>query len=121
MNSAQIDFQQIRIKHILFKSKVRSVLYGGVFDSTFFSDNGPISQWFQQVGNVKYAQEPELYSLQKTHNELLSNAKSLFNLYRNGSIDQAHLGMKDIEKLSDRFQELLNQIEKRLALRTDLV
>ncbi|PKV75845.1 histidine kinase [Pontibacter ramchanderi] len=121
MNSAQVDFQQIRIKHILFKSKVRSVLYGGALDSVFFSDAGPISHWFLQVGKVKYGNEPELYSLQKTHSDLLSNANQLFSLYRNGSIDQAHAGMKDIEKLSDRFQELLTQMEKRLALRADTI
>ncbi|WP_370627286.1 histidine kinase [Pontibacter sp. HSC-14F20] len=121
MNSAQVDFQQIRIKHILFKSKVRSVLYGGAFDSVFFSDAGPISHWFSQVGKVKYGNEPELYSLQKTHGDLLANANQLFSLYRKGNIDQAHAGMKDIEKLSDRFQELLSQMEKRLALRTDMV
>jgi hypothetical protein len=121
MNSAQVDFQQIRIKHILFKSKVRSVLYGGALDATFFSDAGPISQWFLTVGRVKYAREPELYGLHKTHNELLTNAQRLFNLYRNGSIDQAHQGMKDIEKLSDKFQELLTQIEKRMASRADVV
>jgi hypothetical protein len=121
VNSAQVDFQQIRIKHILFKSKVRSVLYGGVFDSVFFSESGPISHWFLQVGKVKYSNEPELFNLQKTHSELLSYANQLFTLYRNGSIDQAHAGMKEIEKLSDRFQELLTQMEKRLALRTDMV
>ncbi len=121
MNSAQIDLQQIRIKHILFKSKVRSVLYGGTLDNTFFSDAGPISQWFAQVGNVKYSREPELYTLQKTHNDLVANAQQLFGLYRNGNIDQAHAGIKDIEKLSDRFQEVLMQLEKRLTLRLDPV
>jgi hypothetical protein len=121
MNVAQIDLQQIRIKHILFKSKVRSVLYGGTLDSVFFSEVGPIGQWFAQVGQQKYAREPELYTLQKTHNELLSNAQRLFDMYRNGSIDQAHAGMRDIEKLSDRFQEVLSQLEKRLALKPDPV
>ncbi|MBD1395834.1 histidine kinase [Pontibacter sp. JH31] len=120
MNSAQVDFQQVRIKHILFKSKVRSVLYGGVLDTAFFSEAGPINQWFSKVGRVKYAQEPELFSLHKTHNELMANAQRLFSLYRSGSIDQAHQGMKDIEKLSDKFQGLLTQIEKRLSVRADV-
>lgn len=121
MNSAQVDFQQIRIKHILFKSKVRSVLYGGAFDRAFFSEAGPISQWFTTVGQVKYMGEPEVYTLQKLHVELLSNAQRLFSLYRSGSIDQAHAGMKELEKLSERFQDMLTSVEKRLALRTDIV
>ncbi|WP_033316856.1 CZB domain-containing protein [Pontibacter roseus] len=121
MNAAQVDFQQIRIKHILFKSKVRSVLYGGSFDAVFFSDSGPINQWFATVGSARYGREPELASLLKTHNELQSNALGLFSLYRNGKIDQAQNGMKDIEKLSDRFQSLLTQVESRLALKPDVV
>ncbi len=43
MNQAQVDFQQLRIKHILFKSKVRSVLYGGSYDAEFFSPSGPLN------------------------------------------------------------------------------
>jgi hypothetical protein len=120
MNSAQVDIQQIRIKHILFKSKVRSVLYGGVLDNTFFSNAGPISQWFVQIGNARYGSEPEYNSLFKTHGELLSTAQGLFSLYQSGRIEQAHQGMKDIEKLSDKFQDLLKQIEARFALRVDL-
>lgn len=121
MNAAQIDLQQIRIKHILFKSKVRSVLYGGTLDNVFFSDNGPINQWFKQVGAIKYAQEPELLALQKLHKDLSHHAQGLFALYQGGNIDQAHAGIKDIEKLSDSFQEMLSKLEKRLALRPDIV
>ena len=121
MNAAQIDFQQIRIKHILFKSKVRSVLYGGVLDAVFFSEVGPISQWFLLIGLPKYGKEPELLSLHKTHNELLAYAHELFSLYKNGKIDQAHNGMRDVEKLSEKFQTLLTQVEKRLAAQADVV
>jgi hypothetical protein len=115
MNAAQIDFQQIRIKHILFKSKVRSVLYGGVLDRMFFSEAGPISQWFLLVGVPRYGNEHELQSMYKIHKQLLVYAHELFSLYKNGKIDDAHNGMQDLEKLSEKFLDLLAQLEKRLA------
>ena len=114
MNLAQLDFQQLRIKHILYKSKVRSVLYGGVYDETFFSRAGPIHQWFSTVGSVRYSHEPELHELVTVHQELNNTAHQLFSLYKGGKIDQAHEGMKSVEMTSDRFLQLLARMENRL-------
>ncbi|MBC5775085.1 histidine kinase [Pontibacter sp. KCTC 32443] len=114
MNLAQLDFQQLRIKHILYKSKVRSVLYGGVYDEAFFSRSGPVSQWFSTVGHVRYLHEPEMSELATVHKELNSTALELFSLYNSGQIDQAHDGLKSIEYKSDQFLNLLSKLEDRL-------
>ena len=65
MNLAQVDFQQLRIKHILYKSKVRSVLYvyEGEYDATFFSSSSPIQEWFRTIGLKKYRQIPGMLGL----------------------------------------------------------
>ena len=115
MNSAQIDFQQLRIKHILYKSKVRSVLYGGTFDDAFFSVSGPVSFWFSSTGLVKYGREPEMKQLAETHQELNSTALHLFKLYNSGQIDQAHDGLKSIESKSEQFLNLLSRLETKLS------
>lgn len=114
MNLAQIDFQQLRIKHILYKSKIRSILYGGIFDEAFFSRTGPVSQWFTLVGRVRYLHEPEINELATVHKELNSTALQLFSLYNSGQIDKAHEGMKSIEFKSDQFLQLLAKLEGRL-------
>lgn len=116
MNAAQVDFQQLRIKHILYKSKVRSVLYGGTYDVTFFSRSGPVSAWFTTVGLVKYRQEPAMTELLRVHQELNTTADGLFHLYKSGKIDQAHDGLKNIEKRSEQFLNVLLQLENRLAV-----
>jgi uncharacterized protein YdaL len=116
MNLAQVDFQQLRIKHILYKSKVRSMLYGGTYDPTFFSATGPVSQWFTATGQIKYNREPELPALINVHQELNTAATQMHRLYTSGKIDEAHDGLKHIEKKSDQFLELLAQMEKRLAV-----
>jgi hypothetical protein len=115
MNSAQIDFQQLRIKHILYKSKVRSVLYGGTFDEAFFSHTGPVNFWFNDTGMSKYGHEPEMKQLAETHQELNNTALNLFKLYNSGQIDQAHDGLKTIERKSEYFLNLLSQLETRLT------
>lgn len=115
MNLAQVDFQQLRIKHILYKSKVRSVLYGGNYDAVFFSRSGPVSQWFSTVGAVRYSHEPELEQLSRVHDELNMTADELFSYYKNGKIEEAHDGLKNIEKKSEEFLSLLNRLENRLA------
>lgn len=115
MNPAQIDFQQIRIKHILFKSKVRSVLYGGSFDANFFSRQGPVDLWFDSIGLVRYQREPEMKELAKLHMELTMLAMQLFDLYKGGKIEEAHEGLKNIDKKSETFLNLLSKLDVRLS------
>jgi hypothetical protein len=114
MEIAQIDFQQLRIKHILYKSKVRSFLYGGTFDAAFFTSAGPIDVWFTTVGKVRYASEPQISSLAKLHRELNALALELYILYSNGEIDQAHEGLRSVEMKSDQFIEMLSSLDRKL-------
>ncbi|QHL88589.1 histidine kinase [Nibribacter ruber] len=113
MNQAQIDFQQLRIKHILFKSKVRSVLYGGTIDEAFFSSAGPISVWFSTVG-LKYQREAEMFEAKQVYQNLESTARSLFSLYNNGKMEQAQNGLNEIESLSEKFVAVLSKLEAKL-------
>ncbi|ALJ01239.1 hypothetical protein [Rufibacter tibetensis] len=115
MNQAQVDFQQLRIKHILFKSKVRSVLYGGTPDTAFFSSAGPISSWFASIGFSRYNNISELLELKQVQQELSSESDSLFRLYQRGKIDEAQSGLSKIEKLSERFLNTLSRLESKLA------
>lgn len=114
MKLAQVDFQQLRIKHILYKSKVRSMLYGGAFDEAFFSRSGPVGTWFSTIGVERYASEFEMGELAKVHRELDNITLDLYRLYKNGKIDEAHEGLKSIDKQSERFLSLLLLLENRL-------
>jgi hypothetical protein len=110
MNQAQIDFQQLRIKHILFKSKVRSVLYGGTIDEVFFSSAGPISVWFSTVG-TRYFQKPEMMELKQIYQNLEATARSLFGLYAQGKMEQAQNGLAELESLSEKFLNVVARLE----------
>lgn len=113
MELARLDFQQLRVKHIFFRTKVRALLYGSTFDDTFFSDENPISLWFKTIGKVKYSQEQDVMELARMHQHLNADAVSLNRLYNNGMIEQAHEALKHIDSQSERFLELLSKIEQR--------
>ena len=116
MNLAQVDFQQLRIKHILYKSKVRSVLYvyEGEYDATFFSTASPVQEWFRTIGLKKYRQIPGMLGLYDLQQDMDSTARQLFNLYKAGKIDVAQQGLRTIEEKSKKFIALLSQLESNL-------
>lgn len=116
MNQAQIDFQQLRIKHILFKSKVRSALYGGTLDTEFFSPKGPVNTWFNTIGLSRYRHLAEMQQLLQIQQELNAMANGLIGLYRSGRIEQAYDGLDKIESMSDNFTAILNTLEGKLAV-----
>jgi hypothetical protein len=112
MEAAQVDFQQLRIKHILYKTKLRSVLYGGSFEESFFSPSGPLGHWFNTIGLTRYGQYPEMRELFQLHQQLNSFALQLIGLYRRGQIDQAHHELKDLDERSEQFLAVLSRLEK---------
>ncbi|WP_210462250.1 MULTISPECIES: histidine kinase [Rufibacter] len=115
MNAAQSDLQQLRIKLILFKSKVRSAVYGGTPDQEFFSSSGPLGQWFRTIGAVRYSNLPEFSTMSRLYKELLTTAMHLISQYRSGKIEEAHEGLQDIDKLSEQLTSLISALETRLA------
>ncbi|GAB3197715.1 hypothetical protein ABID22_000777 [Pontibacter aydingkolensis] len=116
MDISQIDFQQLRVKHIYFKTKVRALLYGVGFDEQFFSDKSPLSVWFDTTGKQRYAGSPEIIQLARLHQELIFSARALHRQYSNGEIEQAHEAFKSINQQSERFLSILDQMEQRLTL-----
>lgn len=115
MNSAQIDLQQLRIKHILYKAKVRSAVYGGSYDAAFFSRMGPVSTWFNSIGLPKYRNEPEMQQLNRLQQDIDSLVNHLNSLYKSGKIEEAYDGLSVIEGKSERFLSLVSEMEVRLG------
>lgn len=115
MDLARIDFQQLRIKHIFFKSKVRAVLFGSSYDAGFFGDLNPVNKWFETVGKASYIHEPELNKLIGLHQNFKRLALELFSIYESGRIEQAHAGMAAVNELSDNFLSILTQLETRIT------
>jgi hypothetical protein len=112
MELDQIDFQQLRVKHILFKTKVRALLYGGVYDEALFSSQNPVDVWFATIGKERYAHAPEINQLYRVHHNLVFTARSLYGQYSMGLIEQAHEELKNVDLQSEKFLLLLAQMEQ---------
>ncbi|TPE45308.1 histidine kinase [Pontibacter mangrovi] len=113
MELARLDFQQLRVKHIFCKSKVRTVLYGAGDDSSFFQSQNPVSLWFTSVGQVKYGKEPEMQHLHRLHRDFSVLSDELIKKYKSGQIEQAHAGLAELGEMSDKFLKIVSSLEMR--------
>ena len=109
------DFETALVKHLLFKSKLRSFLYGS--DTA----EGPIRDpeqcglgiWIRErmLGPNGYL--PEWHELDHVHRQLHLEANRLMDM-RLQQPDAAIAGMADIQPLIDRVTRLLRTLEEQL-------
>lgn len=106
------EFEQGRIKHLLFKSKLRAILLGAAIDeSPVLSEHEcPFGQWMQSYLLKACAEFPELKEMERLHTEMHREARLVVKQYHAGHEDIA-AGQARIETLSDRIVVLLNQLE----------
>lgn len=111
MDINTLDFQQGRIKQILFKSQLRSVLYGvREPDASLFSPQGNVlAQWIRATVKPKYPNRLEVIEAEHLLLQLLNTGRDLVAQYQRGQIDEARRGMSQIDRLGDR---LVTQLEK---------
>ncbi|HYF01801.1 MAG TPA: PAS domain S-box protein [Patescibacteria group bacterium] len=117
MDTIKLDFEQAKAKHLLFKSRLRALLFG-----IETPDEGPIvSQYECAVGKwiyghalKDYGHIPEMQDLEKVHAEIHGSAKKLVSLYKEGKVDDARLGLKEMEKIADKLVGLLNLVEGKI-------
>lgn len=111
-----LDIQQARIKFILFKSKLRSALYGGQLDETLVSPRENIlGQWLYSSALQKYSFIPEIRELEKLNLSIITKATSLINLYKRGLIDEARNGLAILDLDEAELLKLLKVIGQKAA------
>ncbi|WP_133257214.1 CZB domain-containing protein [Hymenobacter edaphi] len=112
-----LDFQQARIKQVLFKSRLRSVLYGvREADSALFAraDN-PLGQWLDAVVKPKYGARPEVTQIDAQLQRLLDTGRDLVRLYQRGQIEEARAGLDQLNTHADRIDALLLALEREVV------
>ena len=113
-NLNSLDIQQARVKFILFKSKLRSVLYGSALDESILSPrNTPLGHWLYNSALTKYSYIPEVQRVEKINNDVISKAKSLIDLYNSGKIEEARQGLESLHDLENELISLLGTIERK--------
>ncbi|SNC59453.1 hypothetical protein SAMN06265337_0056 [Hymenobacter gelipurpurascens] len=113
MDITNLDFQQARIKQVLFKSRLRSVLYGvREPDEALFSlRQNPLGEWLEAVVKPRYGTVPAVQQLQFELTRMLDTARSLVQQYQRGQIEEARAGLERIDTHATRIEDLLQAVE----------
>ena len=111
--SIKNEFEQGRIKHLLFKSKLRAILLGAKIDETpvLSEHECPFGQWMQDFLLRTYSGSVELSELERLHTDMHRVARRLVKLHHAGAEDTAMKGVPEAEEMADRIMELLDRLE----------
>ena len=115
MNLSSLDFQQARIKQVLFKSRLRSVLYGvrEADDALLSAQHNPLAEWIRTVMKPQYGHHPEVAEIERQLTQMLSVGQELLSQYRRGLIEEARAGLARLDVHADRIGVLLEALEAR--------
>jgi PAS domain-containing protein len=113
MNLLEIDFKKAKVRHLLFKARLRSILYGSD------TDEGPVishlecslGQWIYSHALKAYGHIPEMHDFERIHKEIHKTAAGLIALYKNGKADEARAGLEEIEVISEHLSDTLSAVE----------
>lgn len=121
MNNISLDFQQAKIKHLQFKSNLRSILYGvsTIDEKPVLSHHEcAVGKWIYEHALEVYGKVPELLELEKTHADIHRKARELVDLYKVGKVAESRNGLGEIEEIADTLVKLLETVESKIKLST---
>lgn len=117
MHVIELDFQQAKSKHLQFKSRLRSILFGEeLADETpvVSQYDCPVGKWIYRTALRNYGHLPEIMELEKAHADLHLYAAHLVELYKQGKIPEAQKGLDNIETIAENLMNLFDKAEKKL-------
>jgi hypothetical protein len=116
MDLTALDLQQARIKQVLFKSRLRSVLYGvrEADEALFSRSENPLGQWLDAVVKPQMGHHPEVRQVDRLLSQIITIARDLATQYQRGRIEEARAGLDQVNTLSDQITDLFEQLGKRL-------
>ena len=111
------DFQQARVKLVLFKSRLRSVLYGvrEAEPGLFSMRDNLLAQWLHDTLQPVYGTNAEVRELERVLQQMLAAGQNLARRYERGQIEEARAGLEQINGFAARLEELLLQAEQNLG------
>lgn len=112
-----LDFEQAKEKHLLFKSRLRSILYDiPVEEGPVLSHHEcGVGKWIYGYALEAYGHLPEMIELEKVHAEIHQYAKTLIDLYKAGKPVEAKNGLSNIEDIADKLVALLCAVESKVG------
>ncbi|MDB5234493.1 MAG: hypothetical protein JWR44_1486 [Hymenobacter sp.] len=119
MALTSFDFQQARIKQVLFKSRLRSVLYGvrEAEPGLFSIQENPLGQWLQTSVKPVHSAKPEVREIERVLQQMLHTGQELATRYARGLIEEARAGLDQINSYADHIDTLLASLERQVTPR----
>lgn len=110
------EFEAARIKHLLFKSKLRSYLYGSGTAEAPIRDPHvcALGQWIDRVALPQFGHLPEMRELDDQHQQMHHVANRLMDLYQAGQRDAAVAGLVEVNRRAEEMTSLLDTLEAKL-------
>lgn len=110
------EFDAARLKHILFKARLRSFLYGASGDEAPVRDADVCSLgvWIRDVARPQFSHHTEVQQLDQTHRQLHVEANRLMDLYQAGHTEEAVRGLRATNPMTEEVLRLLNTLEYKL-------
>lgn len=114
MDITNLDFQQARIKQVLFKSRLRSVLYGvrEADDDLFSMQKNPLGEWLNTIVKPRYGAYPEVREIERTLQRMLDSGRTLVQQYQRGQLEESRTGLEQIDTYAEQIAGLLQKLEQ---------
>ena len=116
MHKIDLDFEQARTRQLLFRTKLKSILYGAEMDelSVISPMDSKIGQWIYDHALKVYGDIPEMIELERIHKHIHEFAAELLLQYHSGKTNEARNNLHKLEPSANIFTELLTIIEKKV-------
>ena len=116
------DFESARIKHVHFKSKLRSYLFGNGGEPGPLRDPEQcgLGLWIANRlrGQGAYAHLPEARQFDQKHILIHAEANRLMDLHDAGQADKVSANYTSLQRVADEMVTLLQTMEARLRTET---
>ena len=109
-----LDFSAARIKHLSWKTRLRSFLDGQESmskDQAVSHHDCDLGKWLYSTGMESYGHMPEMKTLEKVHAELHGIIKDVVRLKHDGDDKGAEKKFAKVESISGKIVAMLNHIE----------
>lgn len=117
-NEIKQDFESAIIKHLLFKTKLRSFLYGNSYaeGSLRDPDQCALGHWITNRWAGAYVHVPEMATLDAAHRRLHRDAVVLMDHRLAGRPDAAAAGLPAVLIQAEAIVGILRAIERTLRI-----
>ena len=121
-SSIPLDFNQARARHLLFKTNLRSILYGAEINNEpiLSQFDCGVGKWIYGHALEQYGHLPEMHRLEKVHADIHTCARDLVAKYNKGFTEEARNGLGTMEDIADELISLLDTIEIKINAITGL-